>query len=146
MRLPLDVVLRRGVIFLWTRYDKLDDPALAGQTKPKFIVILSGSPRDDPLVYILTTSEKSKHAEHPFPADLQHLPAASYDFLPVDTLIDVGDAGQLEIGRDEFVALYESDAVVYKGVLDASHLAELMAKILASARVARRFKRILTGA
>lgn len=49
MLLPLDVVLRRGVIFLWIKYARLDDPALVGQTKPKFIVILSGSPQDDPL-------------------------------------------------------------------------------------------------
>lgn len=146
MRLPLDVVLRRGVIFLWTTYDKLDDPALAGQTKPKFVVILSGSPKDDPLIYILTTSQKAKHAGHPFPVDLQHLPAGSYDFLPADTLIDVGDAGQLEVGREDFIALYESDAVVYKGALSEAHLAELVEKILACPRVARRFKQILKEA
>lgn len=143
MRLPLEVVLRRGVIFLWPQYGKLDDPALAGQTKAKFIVVLSGSPKDDPLVYILTTSEKPKHAAHPFPVDFQHLPAGSYDFLPVDTLIDVGDAGELEVGREEFIALYECDAVVYKGALSDAHLDELVGKILACPRVARRFKQML---
>ena len=130
-------------MFLWPQYDKLDDAALAGQTKAKFIVILSGSPNDDPLLYILTTSEKPKHAAHPFPVDLQHLPAGSYDFLPVETLIDAGDAGELEVGRDEFIALYESDAVIYKGALTDAHLNELVDKILACPRVARRFKQLL---
>lgn len=37
MRLPLDLVLRRGVIFRWTRYSRLDDPAFAGLTKPKLL-------------------------------------------------------------------------------------------------------------
>jgi hypothetical protein len=77
MLLPLDVVLRRGVIFLWTKYARLDDPNLVGKTKAKFIVILSNSPRDDPIIYILTTSEKDKHAQHPFPGDLQRLHAGT---------------------------------------------------------------------
>ena len=145
MRLPLELVLRRGVIFLWTRYARLDDPALGGETKPKFIVILSGSPYDDPLIYILTTSEKAKHAEHPFPGDLQHLQAGTYECFTVDTLIDAGDAGQLEIGRDEFVKLYESDEVIYKDCLSEGHIKELVDRIVSSRRVAKRLKQILIG-
>lgn len=41
MLLPLDVVLRRGVVFLWLDYEEFDDLALAGKSKPKFIVILT---------------------------------------------------------------------------------------------------------
>lgn len=122
MRFPLEIVLRRGAIFLWTKYAKLDDPALAAQTKPKFIVILSGSSQDDPIIYILTTSEKAKHARHPFPVDLLHLPAGAYECFDVDTLIDTGEAGELDIGRDAFVALYESDALLYKGALTEAHV------------------------
>jgi hypothetical protein len=143
MRLPLDLVLRRGVIFLWTRYSRLDDPALEGLTKPKYIVILSGSPHDDPMIYILTTSEKSKHARHPFPQDLQHLAAETYDCFAVDTLIDAGDAGQLQIGRDEFVRLYETDEVIYKGCLSEADINALMDRIVASRRVATRVKQVL---
>jgi hypothetical protein len=139
------MVLRRGVIFLWGRYAKLDDPALAGQTKPKFIVILSASPHDDPLIYLLTTSEKAKHTEHPFPEDLQHLPAGAYDCFTVDTLIDAGDAGQTNIGREEFVALYESEGLIYKGCLSEAHIKELVDKILASRRVSGLMKRVLAG-
>ena len=145
MLLPLDVVLRRGVIFLWIKYARLDDPALVGQTKPKFIVILSGAPQDDPILYILTTSEKDKHAAHPFRDDLQHLDAGTYECFDVATLIDAGDAGQLDVGRDEFIALYNSGALLYKGVLNDANIEELMKKIAASRRVPRRIKQILSG-
>lgn len=145
MLLPLDVVLRRGVIFLWTKYARLDDPALAGKTKPKFIVILSGSPQDDPLIYILTTSEKDKHDTHPFPEDLHRVHAGAYECFDVETVIDVGEAGQLDVGRDEFVALYEKGELIYKGVLSDSDVSQLLTKIVSSRRVARRVKQLLTG-
>lgn len=145
MRLPLHLVLRRGVIFLWTRYSRLDDPAFAGLTKPKFIVVLSGSPQDDPLIYVLTTSAKAKHTQHPFPEDLHHLPAGTYDCFTTDTLIDAGDAGQLEVGRDEFVKLYETNEVIYQGCLSDADIKALIDRIVASKRVARRVKHILRG-
>lgn len=145
MRLPLEVALRRGVIFLWTAYARLDDPALAGQTKPKYIVILSGSPLDDPIIYILTTSEKERQSTHPFPDDLQHIQAGAYECFDRHTVIDAGDAGQLDVGRDEFVELYESGSLIYKGVLSDPDLTELVSKIVASKRVSRRVKQLLTG-
>lgn len=143
MLLPLEVVLRRGVIFLWAKYSRLDDPSLAGRTKPKFIVILSSSPQDDPIIYILTTSAKDKHAMHPFPDDIQRLPAGSYNGFDLETLMDAGDAGQLDIGRDELIALYQAGGLVYKDTLSEQHVEELMAKIAASRRVARRVKHVL---
>ncbi len=146
MRLPLGTVLRRGVVFLWPQYAELNDPALAGRTKPKYIVILSGSPLDDPIVYILTTSEKAKHSGHPHPGDLLHLPAGTYDFFALDTVIDAGTAGEREIDRDALVALYESDAVVYQGTLGEAHCAELLVKVAASRRVSRRCKQVLSSA
>jgi hypothetical protein len=145
MRLPLEVVFKRGAVFLWKAYAKLDDPTLAGQTKPKFIVVLSSSYKDEPVLYILTTSEKPKHTSHPVPGDLLRIPAGSHSFFAVPTLIDAGTAGELDIRNDEFAALYETDGLLYRGCLHDDTLAELMAKISASPRVARRVKRILTG-
>ena len=145
MRLPLEVVFRRGGIFLWTKYARLDDPALAGRTKPKYIIILSGSPHDDPIIYILTTSHVEKRAIHPAPNDLICLPGGSYDCFPVDTLIDAGEAGELEVGRDEFVALYNNDALIYRGALSERDLGDLLARVKASRRVSRRVKQLLTG-
>lgn len=143
MLLPLDVVLRRGVVFRWIDYDELDDPAFAGKSKPKFIVILSNSALDDPLIYILTTSERAKHEHHPFPGDLVHIARGSYGFLPVDTLIDAGTAGEREVGRDEFIALYNQGSVVYQGALDDSHCVDLLQRITASRRVSTKLKRII---
>lgn len=144
MPLPLQSVFRRGAVFLWTSYAALDDPTLQGQTKPKYIVMLSASALDDPLFYMLTTSHKPKHVDHPFPNDLFHISAGTYGFLPVDTLIDAGEAGALEVGRDEFTALYDSGEVLYKGGLSSADVTALVAKIVASARVRRRFKQMLT--
>ena len=143
MLLPLDVVLRRGVVFRWVDYDDLDDPVFAGRTKPTFIVVLSNSAHDDPLIYILTTSEKAKHEHHPFPGDLVHIAKGSYGFLPVDTLIDAGTAGEREVGRAEFVALYNQESVVYQGTLNDAHCADLIQRITASRRVSTKLKRIL---
>ena len=143
MLLPFDSVVRRGVILLWKRYAELDDPALAGQSKAKFLIILSASPHDDPIVYILTTSQKPKHLAHPAPDDLLHLSPGSYDCFDLDTLIDCGTAGQRDVGLRELQALYEAGEVVYKGVLTDGHCAVLLQKIGASSRATRRVKRIL---
>lgn len=143
MLLPFDSVVRRGVILLWKRYAELDDPALAGQSKVKFLIVLSGSPNDDPIVYILTTSQKPKHISHPAPGDLLHLPPGTYDCFVLDTLIDCGTAGEREVGRKELQALYEAGEVAYKGLLNDDHCATLMQKIGASSRATRRVKRIL---
>lgn len=143
MLLPFDSVVRRGVILLWKRYAELDDPGLAGQSKAKFLIVLSASPHDDPIVYILTTSQKPKHVAHPAPDDLLHLPPGTYDCFALDTLIDCGTAGQREVGLQELQALYEAGEVVYKGVLNDDHCAALMQKIAGSSRATRRVKRIL---
>lgn len=143
MLLPFDSVVRRGVILLWKRYAELDDPVLAGHSKAKFIIILSASPHDDPVVYILTTSQKPKHISHPAPVDLLHLPVGSYECFALDTLIDCGTAGEREVGLPELQALYDAGEVVYKGVLNDTHCASLMQKIAGSSRATRRVKRIL---
>lgn len=136
-------VLRRGAVFLWHQYDRLDDPNLAGQTKAKFIVILSRSPLDDPLLYVLTTSEKPRHEVHPYPADLVRIPAGEYPFFPLATVLDASEAGELELERDELVALYNSDAVRHVGSLRDEHVAALMERIAACWRVSRRVKQVL---
>lgn len=143
MLLPFDSVVRRGVILLWRRYAELDDPALAGQSKAKFLIVLSASPHDDPIVYILTTSQKPKHIAHPAPGDLLHLPPGAYECFTVDTLVDCGTAGEREVGLRELQALYEAGDVAYKGALSDDHCAELMQKIAGSSRATRRVKRIL---
>lgn len=146
MRLPFESVLRRGVVFLWKEYSLLDDAALSGQTKAKFIVILSASPLDDPLIYVLTTSAKEKHAHHPRQQDLFRIQGGAYAFFPVDTLIDVGTAGDLEFECAAFRRLYELGDVTYVGALSDNDTAALMAGIVNCARVRRRVKQMLAGA
>jgi len=141
--LPFDSVVRRGVILLWKRYAELDDPVLAGQSKAKFLIVLSASPHDDPIVYILTTSQKPKHIAHPAPQDLLHLLPGAYECFTVDTLVDCGTAGEREVGRRELQALYEAGEVAYKGALSDDHCAQLMHKTAGSSRATRRVKRIL---
>lgn len=143
MLLPFESVVRRGVILLWRRYAELDDPSLEGQSKAKFLIVLSSSPHDDPIVYILTTSRKAKHAKHPTPNDLFCLPAGTYSCFSTETLVDAGTAGERAVGLKELEALYVSGEVIYKGCLTDDHCAELMQKIASSARATRRVKRIL---
>jgi hypothetical protein len=145
MQLPLSAVLQRGTVFLWHQYGALDDPSLVGQTRPKFIVVLSTSSADDPLIFVLTTSEKPKHASAPHPEDFFKIAAGTYGFFPSDTLIDVSEAGELDIASDQFAALYKSGAVTYKGSLATSDIASLMKMISECPRVPRRFKRVLSG-
>jgi len=145
MRLPFESVLRRGVVFLWREYSLLDDPALSGQAKAKFVVILSASPLDDPLIYVLTTSAKPRHEHHPRPQDLFRIPVGSYAFFPVDTLVDVGTAGDLEYERDAFKGLFERGDVTYVGALTDNDMSALMAAIVDCAKVRGRVKRMLTG-
>jgi len=145
MRLPLATLLRRGVVFLWHRFSELDDPSLEGHTKAKFIVVLSSNAADDPFFFVLTTSLKAKHQNVVHPEDFLHIPAGSYDFFQLDTLINVAEAGQFEIGRAEFMGLYESDEVTYKGRLSDDHTALLVSMIARCPRVSNRFKAMLTG-
>lgn len=130
-------------MFLWHKFPALSDPALAGQTKAKFIVVLSTSASDDPIVFVLTTSLKPKHASVAHPEDYLHVPIGSYSFLGSETLIDVSEAGEFDVGRDEFQALYDNGDLLFKGQLTDSHVEQLIRMILACPRVPRRFKRIL---
>jgi hypothetical protein len=143
MAVPLERVFRRGAVFLWTTYAALDDPALSGQTKAKFIVMLSSSVHDDPYYFILTTSEKAKHATHPHKTDLVEIVGGTYSYLPVDTILDAGEAGQLAVGREEFAALYDAGEIVHRGWLSNEDIALLMTKIMSSLRVSRRFKQMM---
>lgn len=137
---PLAKVFRRGAVFLWHRYPALDDPALAGETKPKFLVVLNNSPADDPIVFLLATSEKPKHATKPF---LFRLPAGSYDFFSLTTLLPIATAGQTDIDRDSFVALYDSNEIKCVGCLSEADAAQIIADIKACPLVQRRFKQTL---
>ena len=143
MLLPFDAVVRRGVILLWHQYAELDDPRLVGHTKAKYFIVLSSSPHDDPIVYLLTTSQKARHAGHPAPQDLLHIAAGAYDCFQLETLVDAGTAGEREVGREQLEALYDSGGVVYKGCLTEQHYATLVAKIANSARASRKVKRVL---
>src|SRR5262245_47046978 len=130
MAAPIEQVFRRGAIFLWKAYEKLDDPNYQGRTKPKFIVMLSGSPNDDPLYYLLTTSIKPPANNHPRPQHLYEIPANTYCFN-VDTLIDVEQFGDLDIDATEFKALYAKGAIEHKGVMTAKEVESLVAAIKA---------------
>jgi hypothetical protein len=145
MAVALEQVFRRGAVFLWTTFAQLDDPALAGSTKPKFIVMLSGSAHDEPLYYILTTSEKPKTTSHPHPQDLFAIPSGTYPWFPLNTILDTGSAGELTVESDEFAALYARGEVIYKGALSDHDVAALVVKIKNSLRVNRRFKQVLGG-
>lgn len=142
MVLPFDTVVRRGAVLLWRAYEKLDDPRFAGQTKPKFLVVLTESPLDDPIIYILTTS-KSPTARHPWPADLLTIPSGAYAFFPLETSMDAGTAGQTDVGTAELRALYDGGSVLYQGSLTTEDVGGLMEKIRLSPRVSRRVKAVL---
>lgn len=138
--MPLNTVLRRGAVFLFHKYDQLDDPNLAGQTKAKFVVVLSTSHQDDPIVYLVTTSETAKRAALPYMFKIE---AAEYAFFPVATLLPVGTAGATDIDREKFRALYERGEVDYKGSLSEGHIGQIADAIQACPTVSRRFKQTL---
>jgi hypothetical protein len=144
MLLPLSAVLRRGVVFLHPHFPHLADPSLAGQTKPKYLVVLSGSPLDDPVLYILTTSHKPKHSTSPFKEDFVVIKAGKYPFWPQETIINAGQAGdEFSFSNEDFAALYDAGELIYQGVLDGEDIMLLLDAILASLRVANRTKQIL---
>ena len=143
MQPALETVFRRGAVFLWPEYSNLDDPALAGQTKAKFIVVLSTSAADDPISFLLATSEKAKHATAPHPEDFFKIAAGAYPFFSLNTLLDVSEAGTLDISSEEFAALYEAGKLVHKGVLPKTEVAKVISMIKSCPRVSRRFKRQL---
>src|SRR5262245_48871061 len=124
---PLATVLRRGAVFIWHRYQALDDPAYTGKSKPKFIVMLSGSAQDDPLFYILASSEKPRHANPLFLHDLLQIPAGTYAFFDQPTIIDASTAGSREIARETFEVLYQTGEIGHVGHLSATDIAALRA-------------------
>src|SRR4051794_23615842 len=99
MQLPVEMVFRRGAIFFDPLYSELDDPALQGQTKGKFFVVLNNSPKDDPIVYLLATSEKPKHAKLPY---MFALKPGKYECFSKNTLVDVAQAGGDELDGPMF--------------------------------------------
>jgi hypothetical protein len=140
MKFPLNYVFKRGAVFFDPLYSKLDDPTLKDQTKGKFFVVLNTSPKDDPIVYLLTTSEKAKHAGKKYMYGIQ---GGSYDCFPQNTLIDVANAGDEEIASEEFAALYDEERIQHKGQLSDSDVAGLLALIQGCPTVTLRFKKTL---
>jgi len=143
MLLPLGVVLRRGAVFLYPRFPHLSDPSLSGQTKAKYLVILSSSPLDDPVFYVLTTSEKPKHLTSPLKDDFMTIEGGKYSFFPKETIINVAQAGEFSFDREELEALYDAGELVYQGALDDQDIAMLLQMIQRSLRVANRIKHII---
>lgn len=138
MLFPLAAVFKRGAVFRQGLYDKLHDPKYAGgQTKPKYFVVLSASPKDDPIVYLLTTS-KQKSGKYFFV-----IAGARYDFFPVQTLIDVTTAGALDIPRDQFAKLYQTGQIELLGHLSDADVDALLDLIMECPVVEENFKRTL---
>lgn len=67
---------------------------------------------------------------------------STYGFFPVNTIVDAGEAGELEVDRGAFAALYGQGSIVYKGTLSQADVTTLVERILLSARVRRRFKQV----
>lgn len=139
---PLEALVRRGVVFLHMEYEKLDDPAFAGQTKPKYVVIISDSLQDDPILYLLTTSEKPKHSSLP---NLVKVENGECDFLSGVTLIDVSQAGLLEFTRDELAALHRTRKLKYCGAWPQPVIDRILAAVYDCPSVARWIKQVLKG-
>jgi len=135
MLLPLGVVLRRGAVLLYPRFPHLSDPSLAGQTRAKYLVILSASPLDDPVLYVLTTSEKPKHLASPFKDDFMTIEGGKYSFFPRETVINVAQAGEFSFDREGLAALYDAGELLYQGALDDQDIAMLLQMIQRSLRV-----------
>lgn len=143
MRFPLHLIFSRGSVFRQGLYDKLDDPKFGeGETKAKYFVVLNTSPDDDPIVYLLTTSEKPKHRNAPF---MFRIAVGSYSFFSKTTLIDFATAGNpdLSISKEAFGALYDSEDVEYCGRLTSRDIAALMESIRTCPVVPNRFKQLL---
>lgn len=139
-KMPLSMVFRRGAVFRQALFDQLDDPAYKDRTKPKYFVILSSSPLDDPIMYILTTSEKDKHEGMDYMVKLR----GSYEFLPAAaTLVDVSTAEGLSAPREDFVSLYRVGQIEYKGILSDEDTKRIIDGIAECPVVTTRFKQFL---
>ena len=138
-------LLQRGAVFLWHRYDRLDDPSVAA--KPTFIVLLNAFLPDDadPLYYVLTTSKVEKALASPLRGDRLYIVKGTYVCFASDTVIDVSAAGDYHVGLDAFRALYDRSQVKLVGQLTEVHVRELDRLIVESRTVSRDMKRFITA-
>lgn len=140
----LDACLRRGAVFLWRDYDKLDDPNV--RAKAKFIVLVNAFLPDENLYYLLTTSQVDRLKKGPFIADVVVIPAGTYEFFPIDTAINVASiANTPPIEASLFREMYYDREIVFVGALSSADIGRLDAATNASVRVPKDMKRFITA-
>lgn len=141
----LDAVLRRGAVFHWDDFSKLDDPGAA--PKGKFLVIINAFLPDDVLYYLLTTSQVTELLRGPFRDDVVTFEPGSYDFFNRETAVNVGTAGgQATIVESAvFRGMYYDGEVEYVGRLTDSDMARIDQAIAKSLRVLKELKRLITA-
>lgn len=142
--LDLDACLRRGSVFLWHRYDQLDDPNI-GQ-KAKYLIIINAFLPDNALYYLLTTSKIEDLARVAFGGDIVVIQKGSYEFFSVDTAVNVGTAAdRAPVELDVFRGMYYDREIKYTGQLSDADLRRIDDAISSSVRVPKELKRFITA-
>lgn len=140
--LDLDACLRRGSVFHWNEYDKLDDPS--ADRKGKFIVVINAFLPGDSLYYLLTTSQVEQLLDSPFRADAVVFEAGAYPFFKKRTAVNVGTAG-LTIPADDFRGMYYDGQIEYVGQMCEPDVKRIDTAISRSVRVQKALKRFITA-
>jgi hypothetical protein len=130
-------------VFLWHSYQQLDDPAVS--EKAKFAILLNAFLPDDPLYYLLTTSQVQKLQTGPFAQDTVTFPAGCYSFFSKETAVNVGSLATTKpLPADDFELLFDAGELKYLGRLSDADLARVDTATAKSLRIPREIKRFVT--
>lgn len=135
--------VQRGDVYLWQQYDRLDDPDI--DAKDKFLIIINAWLPENPLYYLLTTSRLDKLKDSPFQRDLLTIPAGTYAFFKLDTVINVREAGQLTVECELFDQLWDDGQLLHCGCLTSEDMKAIDQLIAESLQVRPELKRHVTA-
>ncbi len=122
---PLDSLLHQGAVFLHRNFK------FPESSKPKFLVYLSSPSQPEPLLFVLTTTDKNRKIPY-FPQarqdDIFLIPAGELEFFQSSdaTFIDLNNHRLLE--KPEFKSQYDEGIIEYKGRIREEHLKQLIEK------------------
>ncbi len=115
-----------------------------GTIKEKFFIALSRSPENNPLVFVVTTSNPEFFDKHPeFNRDIIRITAGSLDYFPLDTIIDCRSV--LKIPRDTLKNNFHSNDLKFCGNLPSDLISKIESIIKYSRHIARKDKKLILG-
>lgn len=110
----------------------------------KYFVAISKDPQNDPLLFVITTSNPCFFNKHPqYEQDIIRIPKGVFDFFPCETILDCKRI--FKHAKDNLRTRLEAKELVFCGHLTETYLSKIDETIKNSRHISLQDKRLILG-